>query len=149
MGEEEMVTETLTKEMIEAGAALIKKLDEQGVRPDAAFWLYFPDKEQWKLLLADVRLGAEGPRQIYRKIQEILSAFSQEFGELSLDNITLAKPDAPVVALLRTAIRTGSGISGIRFTNNVVDGTLIEDAYIYRLPEAPHKGLALSTKPRT
>ena len=46
--------------------------------------------------------------------------------------MSFSVPDAPVVALLRTAIRTGPGISGIRFKNNVIDGTLIEDAYIYR-----------------
>ncbi|MFN2514070.1 MAG: hypothetical protein ABR568_21985 [Pyrinomonadaceae bacterium] len=27
----------------------------------------------------------------------------------------------------------GGGISGIRFTNNVINGTPIEDAYIYRI----------------
>jgi hypothetical protein len=124
---------TLTKEMIEAGAALVRKLDECGVQPDAAFWFYFPDIQQWKLVFAEVKLGAEGPKQIYKKIQETLSNFRAELGELSLDNVTLAKPDTPIVALLRIAIRTGPGINGIRFTNNVINGIVIEDAYIYRL----------------
>jgi hypothetical protein len=34
---------------------------------------------------------------------------------------------------LRTAIRTDSGINGIRFSNNSINGTVIEDAYIYRI----------------
>ena len=56
-----------------------------------------------------------------------------ELGSLSLDSVTLAKPDSLVVSLLRAAIRTEHDINGIRFTNNVINGTLVEDAYIYRL----------------
>jgi len=133
VGEEKMVAMTLTKEMIEAGAALLRKLDSSGVQPNAAFWFYFPDVQQWKLVLAEIKLGESGPRQIYKKIQEVISADQTEMQDLALDDITLAKPDAPIVGLMRLAIRTGPGISGIRFTNNVINGTVIEDAYIYRL----------------
>jgi len=128
-----MVTTILTKEMIEAGASLLKKLDDKGVQPDAAFWFYFPDLQRWKLVLAEVKLGSTGPREIYSRIQEVLSQFTQELKDLSLDSITLAKPDAPIVSLLRVAIKTGPAITGIRFTNNVINGVVIEDAYIYRL----------------
>ena len=128
-----MVATTLTKEMIEAGANLISKLDQGGVQPDAAFWFYFPDIQQWKLVLAEVKLGSEGPRGIYGRIKDVLSQFNEELKNLSLDSITLAKPDAPIVALLRVAIRTGPAIGGIRFTNNVINGVVVEDAYIYRL----------------
>lgn len=128
-----MVDSTLTKEMIESGKALIMKLDDSNVQPDAAFWFFFSDIQQWKLVLAEVKVGEQGPKQVYKTIQGVISQFSDELGDLSLDYITLAKPDAPIVKLLRVAIRTGAGISGIRFKNNVINGTVIEDAYIYRL----------------
>jgi hypothetical protein len=128
-----MVNVMLTESMINTGAALIKKLDERGASPDAAFWIYFPDIQQWKLMLAEVKLGEIGPKEFYKKIQDTISASKSEIGELSLDDIALSKPESPIVALLRTAIRTGPGINGIRFTNNVINGTVIEDAYIYRL----------------
>lgn len=128
-----MVAETLTKEMIESGGVLVRKLDEQGFQPAAAFWLYDPDLRRWKLIIVEVKLGEEGPKKIYKKIQDIISVSKEDMPDVSLDSVTLAKPDAPVVGLLKKAIRTGPGISGIRFTNNVVNGTVIEDAYIYRL----------------
>jgi hypothetical protein len=128
-----MVTETLTKEMIESGGVLVRKLDEQGFQPDAAFWLYDPDLQKWKLIIAQVKLGTEGPRKIYKKIQDVISVSKADMPEISLDSVTLAKPDAPIVILLKKAVCTGAGVSGIRFTNNVVNGTVIEDAYIYRL----------------
>jgi hypothetical protein len=128
-----MVETTLTKEMIDAGAALIRKLDERGIQPDAALWLYFPDIQTWKLVIAQAKVGTEGPKQLYRQIQELMEELSQEIHEISLDDVTLSKPDAPIIAILRMTIRTGPGLSGIRFRDNVVDGTVIEDAYIYRL----------------
>ena len=128
-----MVETSLTKEMIDSGAKLIGRLDECSVRPDAAFWFYFPDTQEWKLVLAEVKVGTQGPKEVYREIQEVLSKFSKDIGDLSLDNIALSKMDAPIVSLLRIAMRTGPGISGIRFKNNVINGTVIEDAYIYRL----------------
>jgi hypothetical protein len=128
-----MVETALTKEMIEPGATRVGKLDERGLQPDAALWLYSPDLQQWKLLIAEVKVGKKGPKEVYRQIQKILSESAEEIGELSLDDVALAKPDAPIIALLRVAVQTGPGISGIRFKNNVVNGTLIEDAYIYRL----------------
>jgi hypothetical protein len=128
-----MVETTLTKEMIETGATLVRKLDERGLQPDAALWLYFPDVQQWKLVIAEVKVGKKGPKEVYRQIQKVLTESADEIAELSLDDVALAKPDAPIVALLRVAIRTGPGISGIRFKNNVINGTLIEDVYIYRL----------------
>lgn len=128
-----MVETILTKEMMEIGAILVRKLDERGMSPEAALWLYFPEEEQWKLVVAESKLGISGPKKIYQKIQQILADFADELSGLSLADVSLAKPDAPIIALLRVAMRTGPGISGIRFKNNVVNGTLIEDAYIYRL----------------
>jgi len=119
--------------MIETGAALVRKLDESGIKPDAVFWFYFSDKQAWKLVIAEVKVGEQGPKEMYRQIQKILAKFPKEISGLSLDDIALAKPDAPMVALLRVALRTGPEIGGIRFKNNVINGVLIEDAYIYRL----------------
>lgn len=128
-----MVGTQLTQESIDAGAALVRKLDESGLQADAAFWYYFPDAQAWKLVLAEVKVGIDGPKEVYRRIQRLLAKEPKQFAPLSLDDVTLAKPDAPLVSLLRTTLRTGRGITGIRFSNNVINGTVIEDAYIYRL----------------
>lgn len=128
-----MVEEHLTNEMIRLGKILVGKLDEHRLIPSAAFWLYIPELEKWKLVIAESGVGTLGPKEIYRKIQQILAESHDAHKELSLDDVTLAKPDDPIIALLRFAIRTGPGISGIRFKNNVINGTLIEDVYIYRM----------------
>ena len=128
-----MVETELSKELIEAGAELLRRLDDRGLQPDAAFWFYYPDVEAWKLVFTMVKISKPGPKHAYQQIQKVLTAASDELKPLDLEDIVLAKPDSPMVSLLRTAVRTGPGIRGIRFTPNVVNGTLIEDAYIYRL----------------
>jgi hypothetical protein len=80
-----------------------------------------------------VKVRKQGPKEVYRQIQKILTKFPKEISGLSLDDVEVAKTDAPVIALLRMALHTGPKIGGIRFKNNVIDGILIEDAYIYRL----------------
>jgi len=37
------------------------------------------------------------------------------------------------VSVLKKALRVEPGARGIRFSQNVIDGVLIEDAYVYRL----------------
>ncbi len=131
-----MVETQLTPELIREGAALVEGLDQAGVSPDAALWFYFPDMNAWKLLLAEVNVGPEGPREVYRTVQRTLQTLRNQISHLSLEDVALAKPDAPMIKLLAQAVTTGPGIAGIRFKNNVVNGTLIEDAYIYRLKRA-------------
>jgi len=128
-----MVATELTPELIREGSTLIEQLDKVGASPGAALWLYFPDASAWRLMLTEERLGAEGPRKAYRTVQKVLQALGDEIKHLSLNNITLTTPDAPIVTLLRRALGAESRISGIRFTGNAIDGTLIEDAFIYRL----------------
>jgi outer membrane PBP1 activator LpoA protein len=127
-----MVEANLTKELIDAGARLVKKLDEGGLAPDVAFWLYSPEEQTWKLLLVEVKLAKKGPKAAYSEVQKILAKYAHELENIKLDDLVLEKPDARIVELIRKAVRTGPTVSGIRFKNNVVDGTLIDDAYIYR-----------------
>ena len=128
-----MVETALTPPLIQEGGELLQALDKAGLAPDAAFWFYFSDVNAWKLVLAEMKVGPRGPREVYKQIQRTLGALSDKIKTLSLADVAVAKPDAPIVSVLKRAVRTGPGIGGIRFSQNVIDGVLIEDAYIYRL----------------
>ncbi len=128
-----MVKTTLTPELIEAGERFLRKLDERGVRPDAAFWLYSRDLDGWKLVVAEVNLGKDGPQRIYKRFQKVLAGLAGEGFIIALNDLTLAKPDAPIVSLLKGAVRASPGASGVRLRNSGIDGTFIEDAYVYRV----------------
>ncbi len=46
--------------MIQSGNTLVRKLDERNIRPDAAFWLYLPDAQEWKLFIVEANLASNG-----------------------------------------------------------------------------------------
>jgi len=52
MAEETMVKDILTKEMIQAGADLVRRLDEAHLEVNASLWLYIPDANLWRLVIA-------------------------------------------------------------------------------------------------
>ena len=133
MAEDVVVKEALTPEMTEAGKSLLKELDASGWHPAASLWLFVPEAGQWRLLLADTELGATGPKTAYSQVLKALRQISVPDSALSLRDIGVIGPDHPLLRVLRSAIKMGPGIGGMRFSKNVVNGYYIEDAYIYRL----------------
>lgn len=126
-----MVRTTLVKEWIEAGKKLTEALDEAKVQLVASLWFFDPDTNEWRLIIASPLVDKKGPLEAYRAIQKVLDGLQQE--ELSLSDISAVSPNHDIVKLLRLAMKTSGGISGIRFTRNRINDQFIEDSYIYRL----------------
>lgn len=127
-----MVKTVLVEKDIEEGKRLIEELDKAGFKVQAALWLYMSDSDEWRLLIASPYVEKEGPKRSYNFIQTVLARISPPL-EVSLRNISVLSPSHNLIKLIRLAIRTGPGISGIRFARSVINNTLIEDAYIYRI----------------
>lgn len=127
-----MVKQSLTPQMIEAGAELTRRLDK-AYKVVASLWLFLPDANSWRLVLAISEHDSLGPKKLYTKIHSILSAAMEPSIELELNDVSVVPPNHPLIGLLRVAIGTGPGISGIRFSGNTINGQYVEDAYIYRI----------------
>ena len=100
---------------------------------NAGLWLYMEEPNAWRLVLASPYVTKKGPKKAYKKIQSVMSKKPEDRKVLSLAQISAVEHDKPIVALLRKAVKTGDGISGVRFTRNAVNGQFIEDSYIYRM----------------
>ena len=132
MAEEFMVVQSLTEEMISAGAELTRRLDQKAT-VEAALWFLLPDTNTWRLVICIPNIDDVGPKKIYALIQSILGKQYPTRINISLTDISLASRNHPLIQLLRVAIGTGPDISGIRFSRNTISGQFIEDAYIYRM----------------
>lgn len=132
MVEELLVGEQLTSDMIKSGEQLIQTLDKLNLLVSGAFWLLLPDERVWRLVVATPEARLIGPKAVYRKIQSALARFPVTVKPLGVKDISVVDNKMPLFSLIRGAIATGPGISGIRFSRNVINGQLIEDAYIYR-----------------
>jgi hypothetical protein len=133
MVKEVLVTGTLTTEMIAAGKNLLESLDKAGLDVRGAFWLYRAEENCWRLFFALPEVRVLGPKAVYKKIRFLISKLPESSPKLETKDITVAGMNAPLIVLLKAAISTGKGISGIRFSRNTINGHYIEDAYIYRL----------------
>lgn len=125
----------LVSELEQAGAELLATLDSDArLSVEAAFWLYDGLTESWRLYVAASEVPIRGPLWAYGIVQETVRR--QPASPIELADIAIVSPNEPIVGVLRSALQTGPGIYGIRFSRNSVGGVYIEDAYIYRLTSA-------------
>jgi hypothetical protein len=126
-----VVNLTLTDGMINSGKKLLSILDKRNFSVNCAFWILTSDAPAWRLILAMPGLQSEGPKSVYMKLQKILN--KELFEALTLNEISVLDINDPFIQLFRKALRTGPGISNIRFAQNTINGTYIPDALVYRL----------------
>jgi hypothetical protein len=121
---------------IEDGRILIEALDRSKFIVDGALWFYYANSDEWRLLLVSPLVDKIGPKNSYAVIQSVIEDLTPRIG-ISLERISVLSPRNDLIRLLRVAIHTDRGISGIRFTRNTINGVFIEDAFIYRLNGRP------------
>jgi hypothetical protein len=135
MAEETLVKEVLTDQMIAAGSALTRQLDRSNWSVAASLWLYEPEINEWRLLIASPSVSSEGPLAAYRLVSAALQEITPR---LSLDSISVVPPEDARVRALASAYQTGTDIQGRRVFRSAINGYYIDDAYVYRLlPIAP------------
>lgn len=122
----------LVERDIQDGKDLIEALDETEFKVDASLWFYSSDSDEWRLLIASPFVEENGPRKSYGFIRSVLTQPSPPSG-ISLKNVSVLSPKHQLIELLKTVFSTGPSINGIRFTRSVINNTLIDDAYIYRI----------------
>jgi hypothetical protein len=69
----------------------------------------------------------------YKNVQSVIARMPEDMPKIPLKDISVVDSNDQLISLLRTAIKTNDGISGIRFSRNTINLNYIEDAYIYRL----------------
>ena len=63
----------------------------------------------------------------------MVEAVPEDQSIISLKDISVVDSSDQLISLLKVAVKTDKGISSIRFSRNMINGTLVEDTYIYRL----------------
>jgi hypothetical protein len=101
-------------------------------RVKAAFWWYLPDSLEWRLVIATPLVDEKGPLAAYKDIQKVLIWHPDL--NLSLQNISVLSPKDERVKAFNKALKIAPNTVGVRFTRSALNGTYVEDAYVYRLP---------------
>ena len=121
----------LVERQIEDGKRLIAALDAASLEVDAAFWFYFEEPEEWRLVIASPAVHRIGPRRLYLRIAKLIDKQLQ--GNLSFDlaQIVVVGPDHPIVSGLKGFLVTPLGIFGSKISNITINHILY-NAYLYR-----------------
>ncbi len=130
-----VVKEQLSTEMIDAGRELIKQLAAIKFHVDAALWLYLADNNTWRFVIANPEVGSHGPKRAYSQVQLASSRIAQDVPQIGLREITVVDSSDPLISLMRKAIPSANAQDGVRLSHSMIHGTLVEDAYLYKIQQ--------------
>lgn len=129
---EVVVKESLSSEMISAGAELTRLLDKAGFPVSASLWLYLSESNAWQFVIATPGIRDNGPKKAYEDIYSVHAKIPDIESKIPYRYITVVDAASdPLISLLRPLFHPRA--TQTRFTHMVINGVLIEDAYIYRI----------------
>jgi hypothetical protein len=121
----------LVTDKVVAGEDLVRSLERAGMQVRAAFWLHFPQETVWRLLIASE--GADRDlRAEHVRLSQVIAQNPRWSSLLTSSDVRIISPNDKLIGLMSRGL-TAPIASGTRWLRNVVNGTLIEDALIYRL----------------
>lgn len=124
-----MVTEQLTDQMRADGRALTKALDYADLRLSSAFWYYFEEANQWRYVFVSPLVDETGPKEVYKRVQKVLSQKNTVLTTVGLTNIVAVPAELPLAQFLGFVTRN-SEAPNAHFD---VDERFINNAYVYRV----------------
>lgn len=132
MDKELLVGRSLFPEMIDAGLRLVEVVDASQLHLHAAFWLQESIDQDWRLVFALPEVRLEGPKWVYKKIKALYKKLPLDEPKIRAESIFVVDDKDRFIQIFKSTIRV-EGISGIRFSRNIINGVYLEDAYIYKM----------------
>lgn len=127
-----MDSSILVEKDISDGKKILEALDKTKIKPNAAMWYKDPDESDYRLVFASSFVDRNGPRNTYQEIVKAVKTIPID-ERVPLEKITVVKHADPLIKNLKAFADTKPDtIGSIRIRNSVVNGVLIEDAFVYR-----------------
>lgn len=133
MAKEIFMTQWFSDQMLLAGEFLIKKLDETNAKVQAAFWLLDAEDKSWKLTIVSPLVESEGPRNYYKRINDINKTATPDKEVIALHDITVSDTDNRIVKAIKRSVLGDAVLKNNRLGRNTLGGVYIEDMYLYRM----------------
>lgn len=129
-----MGEEALVESQIADSISLVQALESQGDKPSAVAWYYFPDADEWRLLIAGSSFDALLPREEARAYQRIAEALAKaQLSSLSIGEVKVVRTDYPLLNATRLLLRTGpNAVVRAHFRDNRINGVFIKEMLVLR-----------------
>ena len=125
-----MAGTALLTAQIEEGATLVRELDKFGMSPETAAWVYLIDRDRWKLILQFDAAYEKVPA--ISEVAGVMVARRDIFREISMGDITVARPTDQIIGALKAMIHTGHGVNFVKFGPTSANGVYIDAGLAYR-----------------
>lgn len=133
MAKELFMTQWFSDEMLLAGEALIKRLDESDAKVAAAFWILDAEEKTWELTIVSPLVESEGPRNYYKRIDDINASAKPDENVIALHDIDVSDTDNRIVKAIKRSVLGNAELGNNRLGKNNLGGVYIEDMYLYRM----------------
>jgi hypothetical protein len=117
--------------LVSSGSALVRILDENGLKPRAAIWVYNSDTETWRLWIVPEK-GISDKAEFYRKLARIISDNRDKLPGFDIGYVEYKPADHPVVRGMGSFIHM-EGLGSAQVTNNRLNGVYLPDGIILRM----------------
>jgi hypothetical protein len=104
MAKEIFMTQWLSEEMCLAGQSLIEQLDKTNAKVLAAFWLMDVEERTWKLVIVSPLVETEGPRNYYKRINDINKSAGSDEVIISMHDIEASNTNNRIVKALKKTV---------------------------------------------
>jgi hypothetical protein len=133
MAKEIFMTQWFSDEMLLAGESLIRRLDATDAKVQAAFWLLNAEDKTWKLTIVSPLVESEGPRNYYKRINDINESAKPDENVIALHDISVSDTDNRIVKAIKRSVLGDAILGNNRLGRNTLGGVYIEDMYLYRM----------------
>jgi hypothetical protein len=116
--------------LVGAGQKLIGLMDDKGIGPRAAVWVYNPDTDNWRLWIVPPA-EIHDQREFYRRTAEIVAFNGDELAGLDTGDVEMVREDHPAIVALKGMFRSVGG--AIQLSNNTLNGFYLPDGIILRM----------------
>lgn len=125
-------TALVDKSSLDLGRRVIAALSRAGIPVALGFWAFTSEPEEWRLTIATPLVDELGPLAAYGKVRKALEKAGVE-DDFPLMNVFLKSPKDRV---LRSLQKEGHALAALgredyRLVNASIEGSFVEDAYIY------------------
>lgn len=115
---------------LEAGEQLIDLLEAHEFPISAAYWLFTPEWDEWRLVLASPIVDSLGSRNAYRRISDVLR--KEPVPGINWLQIVATRTDDRIARYFKSLAVPGHPMRNFRTRKVGVNGQFIEDAFVYR-----------------
>jgi|HubBroStandDraft_4_1064222.scaffolds.fasta_scaffold335589_2 hypothetical protein len=122
---------TLVSIDFERGEEVLKVLDDGDLRIKVALWLFSPDHDDWRLVLASPKLDGDGQTHAYALVNQALRNAGYLIERRPL--IWIMPMNDPFIRDLRRRFGKSKNVEGMRLGLQTIGKWFVEDAYVYRI----------------